>query len=70
MLFCTMRKAIFSAAIACSVSACFSFSKPIIQFDRFEYDLGKVLENTEQQCEFVFRNRGTATLVIKRVSAG
>ena len=51
-------------------STAFFFGKPSIQFDRLEHDFGEVQENSEQSCEFVFRNTGSATLVIERVSAG
>lgn len=51
-------------------STAFIFGKPSIEFDRLEHDFGKVPEDSEQSCEFVFRNTGSAKLIIERVSAG
>lgn len=51
-------------------STAFFFGKPSIEFDRLEHDFGKVPEDSELSCEFVFRNTGSSTLIIERVSAG
>lgn len=63
-------KAFFVSLIATLFATGFLFSKPAIHFDAVEHDFGKVPENSIQRYEFVFRNKGTGTLIIEKVSAG
>jgi hypothetical protein len=41
----------------------------VIEFDRTEYFMGKVIEGEKVGCEFTFHNTGTADLVIQSASA-
>lgn len=58
------------AALAVIFSTAFFFSRPSIEFKKLEHDFGEVPEKSEQKCEFAFRNKGSGTLKIERVSAG
>jgi hypothetical protein len=41
----------------------------IIEFDRTEYYMEKVVEGEKVGCQFTFRNRGTADLIIQDATA-
>ena len=41
----------------------------IIEFDRTEYHMEKVIEGEKVGCQFIFRNRGTADLIIQDATA-
>jgi len=45
-------------------------SAPKIVFDYAEHDFGKVAPNAPLTHNFVFRNAGSATLLIEKVKAG
>ncbi len=55
--------------IFCIVIAHPGLSQAVISFEETEFDFGKVAEGTQATHEFVFRNTGTAPLVLSKVQA-
>jgi len=41
----------------------------IIEFDRTEYNMGKVVEGEKVGCQFIFHNRGGSDLIIQDATA-
>ena len=46
------------------------FGKPNVQFNELSYDFGKVKQETKLKHIFTFKNTGSSTLTIEKISAG